>query len=148
MSRDSGPRLGALLRLAYQQATQEMSRQLEESGHGVVQVAHLAVIQPLWDEPEGARLTTLAAAGRMTKQSMSALVDHLERHGYVERGDDPDDARASRIRLTAKGRALAKANRAFIRTLEARWGERVGHDRIEQLRETLAAIVATTGDTT
>jgi DNA-binding MarR family transcriptional regulator len=71
---------------------------------------------------------------------MSALVDHLERNGYVERLDDPDDARAQRVRLTPRGRAFARAARGFSRTLESEWGQRIGHERVEQLRDILESL--------
>jgi DNA-binding MarR family transcriptional regulator len=102
-----------------------------------IQPAHSAVIQPLWEHPEGARLTTLARMSRITKQSMSALVDHLEKHGYVERIADPDDARASLVRLTARGRAFGRAIRGFAEELEADWAKRIGAARVEELRTAL-----------
>src|SRR5262249_24550754 len=92
---------------------------------------------PLWDLPEGSRLTTLARSARITKQSMSALVDHLEAAGYVERAPDPDDARASRVHLTARRRAFRRAIRAFVRGVEADWAERIGARRFEELRTAL-----------
>jgi DNA-binding MarR family transcriptional regulator len=87
--------------------------------------------------PEGARITTLARASRMTKQSMSTLVADLESGGYIERLEDPDDARAYRVRLTARGRAYAKAVRAFALRMEADWAARIGAQRVEDLRTTL-----------
>jgi len=39
-----------------------------------VQPAHNVVMRPLWDHPEGVRSTELAA-GRITKQSVGAVVD-------------------------------------------------------------------------
>src|SRR5215831_10439371 len=96
---DRGPLLGSLLRVASQALTEQLVLWLASSGHDDLQPAHLAAIQPLWDLPEGARLTTLARAARITKQSMGALVDHLEATGYVERVADPDDARATRVHL-------------------------------------------------
>lgn len=134
---DRGPLLGSLVRLAAQRLAEEHQRWLEKSGFDAIQPAHSAVIQPLWDEPEGARLTTLARQSRITKQSMSALVDHLEKHRYVERAPDPDDARASLVRLTPRGRAFARAIRAFARDIEADWAKRVGVRRIEDLVTTL-----------
>ena len=134
---DRGPMVGALLRLANQTMTEQLVRWLETSGFSDLQPAHSAVFQPLWDVPEGARLTSLARQSRITKQSMSALVDHLEKHGYVERVADPDDARASLVRLTARGRAYARAIRQFARECEADMARRVGARRIEDLRATL-----------
>jgi DNA-binding MarR family transcriptional regulator len=134
---DKVPMLGALLRLANQNMTEQLVRWLAESGHDDIQPAHSAVIQPLWDLPDGARLTALARQSRITKQSMSALVDHLEKHGYAERVPDPHDARASLVRLTARGRAYGKAIRQFARDVEADWMKRVGARRIDELRTTL-----------
>src|SRR5690348_1251164 len=120
-SKDRKPLLGALLRIAHQASTERVARWLATSEFNDIQPAHSAVIQPLWDEPAGLRITTLARGGRMTKQSMSALVEHLDRTGYVERVADPDDARATRIRLTARGRAYGRAIRALARDVEAEW---------------------------
>lgn len=129
--------LGALLRLVAQAMAESHVRWLETSGYADLQPAHSAVIQPLWETPDGARLTTLARQSRITKQSMSALVDHLEKHGYVERVPDPDDARATLVRLTSRGRAYGKAVRQFGRELEADLARRVGAKRVDELRATL-----------
>ncbi|HEY8080242.1 MAG TPA: MarR family transcriptional regulator [Labilithrix sp.] len=133
----SRPRIGALVRIAWQKLQEGHAEWLESSGYDDIQLAHSAAIQPLYDRPAGARLTQLARASRVTKQSMSALVDHLEARGYVERLPDPDDARASLVRLTARGRAFAREIRAFGKDVEAEWAERVGERRVEELCETL-----------
>lgn len=134
---DRAPLLGALLRLASQAMTERFNRWIESSGFAGIQPAHSAAIQPLWESPDGVRITTLARASRVTKQSMSALIADLEAAGYVERVDDPDDARATRVRLTAHGRAYGRAVRAFARSLESEWAERIGAQRVEELRATL-----------
>ena len=139
---DRAPLLGALLRLASQAMTERFNRWVESSGFAGIQPAHSAAIQPLWESPDGVRITTLARASRVTKQSMSALIADLEAAGYVERVDDPDDARATRVRLTAHGRAYGRAVRAFARSLEAEWAERIGAQRVEELRATLELLRA------
>jgi DNA-binding MarR family transcriptional regulator len=132
-----GPLLGALLRLASQAMTERFNRWIESSEFAGIQPAHSAAIQPLWEAHDGARITALARASRITKQSMSALIADLESGGYVERVDDPDDARASRVRLTAHGRAYGRAVRAFARNIETEWAEQIGAQRVEELRATL-----------
>jgi DNA-binding MarR family transcriptional regulator len=132
-----GPLLGALLRLASQAMTERFNRWIESSEFAGIQPAHSAAIQPLWEAHDGARITALARASRITKQSMSALIADLEAAGYVERVDDPDDARASRVRLTAHGRAYGRAVRAFARNIETEWAEQIGAQRVEELRATL-----------
>src|ERR1700741_2453978 len=103
MSSSRGPHLPSLLRLTAQFMTEQLTRWIASSGFEGVQPAHSAVFQPLWQMPEGARITDLARASRITKQSMSALIADLETGGYVERIEDPDDARAASLRLTARG---------------------------------------------
>jgi hypothetical protein len=51
---------------------------------------------------------------------MGALFDSLEDAGYVERVEDPDDGRASRIRLTARGQRFARDAHKFAREFERR----------------------------
>jgi DNA-binding MarR family transcriptional regulator len=136
-STNRGPLLGALLRLASQAMNERFNRWIESSEFAGIQPAHSAAIQPLWEAHDGARITALARASRITKQSMSALIADLEAAGYVERVDDPDDARASRVRLTAHGRAYGRAVRAFARSIETEWAEQIGAQRVEELRATL-----------
>lgn len=137
------PHLGALIRLAAQVMSEELALWIAESGYQGIQPAHSAVIQPLWAAPEGARITDLAQVSRITKQSMSALIADLEEGGYVERVADPDDARAQRVRLTARGRAYGRAVRAFAAEVESRWASSVGEQRISQLRATLELLRTT-----
>src|SRR4029079_15726253 len=132
-----GPLLGALLRLASQSMTERVNVWIKSSGFADIQPAHSAAIQPRWDVAYGARFTALARASRITKQSMSALISDLESAGYVERVDDADDARASRVRLTTRGRAYGRAVRAFARSIESEWAEQIGAQRVEELRATL-----------
>jgi DNA-binding MarR family transcriptional regulator len=136
-----GPLIGALLRLAHSALAERYAEWLAASPYRDIQPAHAAAIQPLWQNPEGARLTSLAQSARITKQSMGALVDFLEESGYVERVADPDDGRAARIRLTARGRAFARDARAFGIALEREVAERIGARRLEELRATLELLV-------
>ena len=137
---EQGPLLGALLRLAYHAMAQEMARWLVEAGYRDLQPAHAAALQSLWAEPEGARLTAMAQTAHVTKQTMSALVEHVERTGYVSRIADPDDGRAARVRLTARGETYVRDARAFARRVEAHLAERLGARRVEELRATLREI--------
>lgn len=132
--------LGALLRLAYQTIAERMTAWLADAGHSALQPSHSAAIQSLWAKPDGVRLTAMAQNAHVTKQTMGALVDHLERHRYVERIADPDDGRASRIRLTKKGEAFAKEARAFSRRTEAELDTLLGPRRVDELRTALRMI--------
>jgi DNA-binding MarR family transcriptional regulator len=61
------------------------------------------VLYALASAPEGLRITELGEDVLLTQPGMSRLVARLEARGLVHRVDDPDDARACRIRLTEAG---------------------------------------------
>jgi DNA-binding MarR family transcriptional regulator len=140
---ESSPKrgIGTLLRIAHSASVEEYTQWLASSPYKDIQPAQAAVIQPLWNCPEGARLTVLARTAHITKQSMGALVDSLEQGGYVERVEDPDDGRASRIRLTARGQSFARDARKFAREFERRFAGDVGSRRLEELRTTLELLI-------
>lgn len=54
------------------------------------------------------RVTVLANCEHVAQPSMSLLVQRLVSRGFVERRDDPDDRRASRIAITDSGRQVMK----------------------------------------
>ena len=134
--------LGSLVRVAHSAMIQEYNRWLAASPYKDIQPAHASALQPLWQRPEGVRLTELAQMARITKQSMGALVDSLEAAGYVERVDDPDDGRAWRVRLTARGRAFGRDVRKFARQVEVRIAGQIGVEKLEDLRSSLHLLAA------
>jgi DNA-binding MarR family transcriptional regulator len=134
--------IGALLRLTHQEMLNGIEAGLNAAGMSEVRSAHFAVTQQLGARPEGVRLTELATYAGITKPSMSALVDDLERSGYVERVDDPTDQRAQLIRFTAKGRRLAEVAIRVVKKMEANWAKRIGQAELETLRRLLRTIVS------
>lgn len=140
-SRKGARTTGSLLRIAHASLVEEYLQWLASSPYKDIQPAHAAAIQPLWEHPDGLRLTVLAQMARITKQSMGALVDSLEDWDYVERVEDPDDGRASRVRLTARGRRFARDARAFAYEIEARIARRIGESRLKALHDALELLV-------
>ncbi len=138
MSRDDGgPLIGALLRMCHAEVQAELDAAFESAGHPRLQGA---ATQPLWDAPDGLRLTELAEIAGVSKQAMAEAVNAMVDSGYIERIPDPTDGRARRLRLTAYGRKVGLFARRIVRGVEARWEARVGERRIGVLRETLQAI--------
>ena len=127
--------LGIKLRQAYETFIGEVFDRLAEHGFDDMRPAHAQVFQNL--KEEGVRLTQLAQTAGITPQSMGALVDDLERLGYVERVLDPQDRRAALIRPTERGKAEVRAARKVIAALERKWARTVGEDRFTALVETL-----------
>ena len=71
------------------------------------------------------RIGELARIEQVEPPTMTKLVDGLVRDGLALRGDDPDDARAVRVRATATGARTLRRGRA---------------KRLETLRATLGAL--------
>jgi DNA-binding MarR family transcriptional regulator len=130
--------MGVLLREPFRIGSELLHEHFAAHGHPDVRAPHGNVMQFLDDE--GSRVSDLARRAQITKQSMAELVGHLERHGYVERVPDPNDRRAKLVRTTAKGRELHRTARAFVAHLEDRWGQRLGKEKMKQLKELLAEL--------
>jgi DNA-binding MarR family transcriptional regulator len=134
----ASPQIAPLVMQLHAALVDALHAALPGAGFPDVRPPHCHVLRGI--EPGGSRLTDLASAARMTKQSMGALVDHLEAAGYVERVRDGEDARVKAIRLTPRGRDAAEAIALIASRMEAEWAEKIGHRRLEQLREALAGI--------
>ena len=91
-------------------------------------------------DPQGTRLSVLAERAQVAKQTATALVDHLERSGYVERLPDPADGRARLVRLTRRGMQVIPVARAEERVIEQEWTQHLGARRMRQLREALVLL--------
>lgn len=132
--------IGALLRIPREAALRQVVAGLAAANFGDVRPAHFTVFQHM--PPEGIRLTMLADAALMTKQSMGYLVDDLEALGYVERAPDPTDRRAKVVRLTTRGRAVEETVRRVIQQIEADWAARLGQEEYRSLTRLLRALIA------
>lgn len=85
----------------------------------------------------GSRVTELAEAAQVTKQTAGFLVHQLEKAGYVERVPDPSDARARLVRMATRGQQAQACAREMEKIVEAEWEERLGPRRMRALRESL-----------
>lgn len=132
--------IGRLLLRAQRAYNARAIAKLHERGHRHLTIAHTSLLPHL--DLEGTRITTLAERAGMTKQGMGQLVGELERQGYVRRETDPSDARAVLVRFTEAGWQFLRDAHAVKRELEAEYGAVLGTAQLEQLRETLAALVA------
>lgn len=130
--------VGALLRVAWQEARRRAMHDLALAGFGDLQEAHFMVLSH--PGPQGMRPSALAQRLGMSKQATNHLLGALERLGYLERRTDPDGVR--RIHLTARGESLIPTVRASMRALEEDWASRLGEERFAQFLETLRDIAA------
>jgi DNA-binding MarR family transcriptional regulator len=129
---------GLLLFIPYRAMEQRVFRALAEAGFDDFTPAQARVMQRIG--PDGTRLTELAEAAQVTKQTAGALVDQLERAGYVRRTPDPTDARARLVRIAERGAAAVPVADAVVAEVEAEWRVHLGERRWRQLREALSRL--------
>lgn len=130
--------LGLLLHLPYRALESRVFAAFAEAGYGDVTPAQARIFQRIGRH--GTRLTELAQAAQITKQTAGFLVDQLERAGYVERTPDPTDARARLVRVTGRGAVAAPIGAAAIAAIEAEWTAHIGRRRMAQLRDALTRL--------
>jgi DNA-binding MarR family transcriptional regulator len=139
-SRDVRRNIGILLRIAFHAVVDAVAEGHAKGGFEDIRPAHTAVFQHI--KAEGSRLSELAEAAQMTNQSMSYLVDYLERHGYLERSPDPTDRRATLITLTDRGWSQVKTALATLAEIEEDWSRLIGKRKVAQLRTLLEELAA------
>lgn len=142
-SPEDSPRIGGLLRLAWQRLRDRIYIGVRAEGYDGLNPAHLALFRH--EALDGWRPTQLARQMQITKQSINDLLRYVERRGYVERRIDLVDSRARLIYLTARGRRLDAAVRAHAWAAERELANALGQGPLQELRDTLSRIVDLTG---
>jgi DNA-binding MarR family transcriptional regulator len=138
-----GFELPLLLFAGFRSLIDQLHAELAERGHADVRPVYGFAMQAI-----GVRGATASDIGRrlgVSKQAAGKTVDRLAGLGYVERIDDPKDARRKMIRLTPRGiDSLVQSAEIFDR-LRAQWVEKLGADRVMQLESTLRAVAPAAG---
>lgn len=130
--------VGLLLFIPYRAMETHIFGALAAAGFEDFTPAQARVMQRI--RPEGSRLTELAEAAQVTKQTASFLIDQLERSGYVRRTRDPRDARARLVHIAARGEAARPVAEAAVAEVEEQWRNHLGEQRWRQLRDALARL--------
>jgi DNA-binding MarR family transcriptional regulator len=134
-SRDN---LGFLLAKASQRWNELLTEAFAAEGFSEVRASYGSVLLPLFEE-DGLRMGEVARRARLSKQTMTTMVRLAERDGLVERSPDPGDRRATRVRLTAKGRRFKPVAERVLSELDERaratLGERALASASRALRE-------------
>jgi DNA-binding MarR family transcriptional regulator len=101
------------------------------------------VLYALSGAADGLRMSNLCDDVLLTQAGISRLVSRLETRGLVERRDDPDDARAQRIRLTARGAdEQRRVGRAHARHVATAMTRALGPAQLETVIELSRALLA------
>ena len=105
------------------------------------------VLYALSKAPNGLRISELGDDVLLTQPGMSRMITRLEARGLVERADDPDDARASRIRLTPAGiGAQRQVGAAHARHVTATMTRTLSREQLTWLRDLCRGLIAAPND--
>ena len=91
-------------------------------------------------DTKGTRIGVLAARGGVTRQAAGQLLREIERCGYVQRRAANDDARATMVHFTARGRRLLATVFELVEEIEADFAAALEPGRYDQLREELLKV--------
>jgi DNA-binding MarR family transcriptional regulator len=130
--------VGVLMFIANRSAETRVSDAVRRAGYHDITLAQARVGARI--SPEGTRLTELAEHAQISKQTVTHLVDQMERGGYVERTVDPSDGRGRLVRFTEKGLDVIRIAREEEATITAEWTAHLGERRMRQLREALTLL--------
>ena len=130
--------VGVLMFIAHRAAEARILAAVHRAGYADITAAQARIAARIG--PDGTRISDLADQAQVAKQTATALIDRLERAGYVERVADPTDARVRLVRIGPRGREVAPIARAKEAAIEAEWTAHLGKRRMAQLREALTLL--------
>lgn len=110
---------------------------VHEHGYHQVTEALLTLFRTM--ELKGSRLTEVATAAGLTKQSMRALVTRAEALGFVERVPERGDGRAKTIRFTETGLVMLERFRLAVAEAEGLFAESHGDSGLIDVKAWLTA---------
>jgi DNA-binding MarR family transcriptional regulator len=132
--------LARLLAIAYRQLIDDLHLRLRERGWQDVRPAYGFVLLAARDAP--VTVSGLADGLGVTKQAASKLAESMVADGYLQRGDEAEDARRRPLILSPDGHRLLAEVEDIYTELESGWAQRIGADAVERLRADLVAVVS------
>jgi DNA-binding MarR family transcriptional regulator len=131
--------IGLLVRLIYQQYSQEMDAVLRQAGFEDIGPSAGNVFP--FVTAEGITVSELAELAQVRKQTMAQAVEQLERTGYVERRPNPNDRRSQLVFLTERGKSVPPVTHAAGARIEERWAALTSPKELEALRKSLLRLL-------
>ncbi|GAA1965411.1 MarR family winged helix-turn-helix transcriptional regulator [Kitasatospora viridis] len=139
-SRESyGFELPLLLFAGFRSIIDELHADLARQGHPDARPAHGFALQAV-----GRGGATASEVGRrlgISKQAAGKTVDRLLQLGYVERADDPSDARRKLVRLTPHGVDLLARSAEVFERVRGDWMAALGAERVRAMEADLRRMV-------
>lgn len=134
-----GVRLARLLLGAFEEMVDDVVGHLAAHGHPGVTANLEFALAAVAGGADSA--SALGRALGTTRQAAAKTVATLEQLGYVERADDPDDARLKRLRVTPRGEEMSAIGAARFDALRDRWAARLEPGAAEAAEVALGLLV-------
>jgi DNA-binding MarR family transcriptional regulator len=127
--------LASRLRLVIARA----SRRLRQEGGGSLSPSATAALATV-DRHGPLTPSRLAELERIQRPTATRVVARLEEAGLLDRAADPDDARSSVLRVSARGRELLRRQRTRRTAFLARWLETLPSGQRKTLQDAAAIL--------
>ena len=134
----STPDVGILATRLFFGVQSELFRRVSQHGFDDLRPRHGAVLAYL--DEVGIRLVDLARIAGRNKQTIAAILDELEKIGYVYRTSDPADRRAKLIMPTQRGLEVMQLSDEILADIEAHYAEQLGQRRYAQFKRALRTV--------
>ncbi|MEH0823078.1 MULTISPECIES: MarR family winged helix-turn-helix transcriptional regulator [Micromonospora] len=131
--------LPLLLLAGFRTLIDDLHAELARQGHPELRPAHGFVLQAVG--PAGTTASDLGQRLGVSKQAAGKTVDRMVALGYLERVDDPADARRKLVRTTAKGRDGLHRSAVVFDELRDRWAATLGAERVAAIEDDLRRMV-------
>ncbi|MFY1618812.1 MarR family winged helix-turn-helix transcriptional regulator [Micromonospora sp. WMMD736] len=138
--RRPGFQLPLLLLAGFRTLIDDLHAELAREGHPDLRPLHGFVLQAV-----GVDGTTASELGQrlgISKQAAGKTVDRLVAVGYLERLDDPADARRRLVRMTPRGVDGLRRSAEIFDRLRRQWAERLGEERVDAMEDDLRTMAA------
>ncbi|WP_433346423.1 MarR family winged helix-turn-helix transcriptional regulator [Micromonospora sp. CA-111912] len=132
--------LPLLLLAGFRTLIDDLHAELARQGHPEMRPLHGFVLQAVG--PHGTTATELGQRLGVSKQAAGKTVDRMVALGYLERADDPRDARRKLVRMTARGRDGLARSAVTFDALRDRWAAVLGPERVAAIEDDLHTVAA------
>jgi DNA-binding MarR family transcriptional regulator len=128
-----------LLLGGFHSMTDEVIDGLETRGHEGVRAVHAFALEAI-----DAGADTASELGRrmsVSKQAAAKTIAALEQFGYVDREDDPSDARRKPVQVTSRGYEMIAVGGTLFNAVRDRWAAQIGDPHLVALEAHLARLI-------
>ena len=131
--------VGFLLAKGLRRFNERLMERFAAEGFSEIRPSYGSVLMPLFSE-DGLRLSDVAGRSRLSKQAITGIVKLCEEDELVVRERDPDDGRAYRLRLSAKGRAFRRVAEKVLTNLDEELVRLLGQNDHAALKRALKGV--------